>query len=152
MQLAHSKNSRLMGCLLVCMVTTALAEPLPYMADNYWCCIVSDSENKAWTEYSTYQLAASSRASEDCKKQSKDPLSCKITKNSCEHFIHGISTRPLWRCVAFDRHAKRWPSDLKTNREAAASSGEEQCRQHSSIPETCYVNLITCRNLNPVSE
>lgn len=144
--------ARQLGYFLLFMVTAVLATPPPYMADNYWYCVISDSNNKLWTEYSTYQLAAIAKVSDYCKKQSKDPLSCKIDKNGCEHFIHGVSTRPMWRCLALDNHSESWPSDLNSNREAAILNAEAQCKQHSVAPRTCYVNQITCRNLNPVSE
>lgn len=152
--ISHFFRAQSVVFMLFFVTKMALADPnpSPYMADNYWCCTISDSTHKTWSEYSTYKLAAIAKVSDDCKKQSKDPLSCIILQNSCEHFIHGVSTRPLWRCLALDNRAARWPSNLENDQEAAISNAEAQCKNNSPVPETCYVNQITCRNLNPVAE
>ncbi len=38
-----------------------------------------------------------------------------------------------------------------TVREDAALAAQTSCKRESSIPETCYINLITCVNLNDVA-
>ena len=118
---------------------------------NYWQCSSMDANSRIWTQQSQYELTASSRAYESCKKESALPKTCKITKNDCEQFIDGITTRPMWRCVALDQRAKRWPSQYYINADEAAVAAKNACQQQSKAPSTCYVNLITCRNVNPVS-
>lgn len=115
---------------------------------NYWECTTEDSTNKAWIIDGNYQLTAINGSFAACKKESAYPKSCKTSKKSCDHFVNGQSTRPLWRCVALDRAANIWPSNTYTVRDDAALAGLAYCKNNSSIPLSCYMNMITCRNLN----
>lgn len=115
---------------------------------NYWTCSAHDAENREWVIYSSYEISAIHKAYEECKKQSKIPASCKVSKAACEEFVNGVSTRPMWQCIALDRSAKEWPSNSHPDRDDAAIAAKDNCRQHSSFPDTCYINLMTCKNLN----
>lgn len=123
--------------------TTAIAEQL-----NFWRCTAFDAENKEWTINSNYQLTSVNRAFEACKKQSNLPKSCKAAKETCEVFINGVSTRPMWRCTALDREAAVWLSNVYSQRDDAALAAKAYCQEGSAVPETCYINTVTCRNLN----
>ncbi|WP_028387687.1 hypothetical protein [Legionella fairfieldensis] len=115
---------------------------------NYWRCTSFDGENKEWTVNSNYELSAINKALDACKKQSNRPTSCKTAKETCEVFINGTSTRPMWRCTALDQMAKTWPGNIYAHRDDAAIAAKAYCQQESSFPDTCYINLITCKNLN----
>jgi len=136
---------------LLCWIPLSVASPDPF-SGNYWQCSTIDSENKSWTEQGAYELTATNRAFAKCKKESNYPTTCKTSKNNCEQYINGITTRPMWQCIALDQNAKRWPSNYYYQRDDAAIAAKAYCQDKSSLPETCYVNLITCRNMNPVTQ
>lgn len=115
---------------------------------NFWRCMAFDNEHKEWKVNSSYELAALNKALDACKKESKLPASCKTARESCEVFTNGSSNRPLWRCKALDQMAKSWPSNVYSHRDDAAIAATAYCQQGSSFPDTCYTNLMTCKNLN----
>jgi hypothetical protein len=115
---------------------------------NYWRCTTSDAANKEWNADSTYEISAINKSFDDCKKQSGNPSTCKASKETCEMFLNGASTRPMWRCTALDQMAKLWPSNIYSHRDDAAIAAKAYCQQGSSFPDTCYINLMTCKNLN----
>lgn len=116
---------------------------------NFWRCSAYDAENLEWVIESGYKLTAINKAFDDCKKQSKFPKSCKVAKDTCELFVNGITTRPMFQCTALDRLARRWLSSIYYHPDEAAFAAKAHCQQNSSLPETCYVYMLTCRNLNP---
>ena len=97
---------------------------------------------------SLYERVSMNKAFDDCKKQSPVPTSCKAVKEGCEYFAHGISTRPMWRCTALDQTAKPWVGNTYSNEDEAALGAKEDCQKHSALPWTCYINLLTCKNLS----
>jgi hypothetical protein len=113
-----------------------------------WKCIARDAANKEWRASSNYERVAINHAFELCKKESTLPSSCKTSKQDCEAFIDGVSTRPLWRCIALDQMGKPWESNLYSQRDDAALAAKAYCQDQSGFPDTCYINLMTCRNLN----
>lgn len=115
---------------------------------NVWRCTAHDAANKEWIINSGYEITAINRAFDACKKESTLPSSCKTSKESCEVFVNGVSTRPMWRCIALDQTAKEWSSNVYSQRDDAALAAKAYCRQSSSVPDTCYINLIACKNLN----
>lgn len=129
------------GC---CFVTHAYAQLL----GTYWQCSVFDASGKEWVEQSGYQLAAINRAFDACKKQSMNPDTCKSSKADCDAFVNGHSTRPLFQCTALDHLATPWRSNLYPQRDDAALAAKAFCQQSGGSPDTCYVNVITCKNIN----
>ncbi|MDI9818807.1 MULTISPECIES: hypothetical protein [unclassified Legionella] len=115
---------------------------------NYWKCTAHDAEHKEWTGHSSYQLTSINRAYEACKRQSRVPESCQTSKESCEQIVDGMTTSPMWRCVALDESAAPWASNIYRNASDAAVAAKAYCQANSILPETCYVYLFTCRNLN----
>ncbi|WED44303.1 hypothetical protein [Legionella cardiaca] len=132
------------GCFLLSQASHAAT----VLDINYWKCTASDTENREWYGQSDYQLTALNRAMEDCKKQSRAPSTCKTSKADCESIVNGETTRAMWRCVALDLAAIPWPSNIYNHADDALLGAKAYCQANSALPETCYVYLFTCRNLN----
>ncbi|MFC3907548.1 hypothetical protein ACFORL_00460 [Legionella dresdenensis] len=115
-----------------------------------WNCTAYDQGSGQWTASSDYERSAINKAMELCKKSSQYPTTCKISKNDCDYLANGQSTRPMWQCKALDQMAKIWPSSYYTQRDDAAIAARSFCEEKSAFPDTCYVNLITCKNVNQV--
>lgn len=115
---------------------------------SYWQCITEDKTNRQWIVKNSYQKVAINLSFEQCKKESDFPSSCKSSKSGCEGFYLGMSTRPLWRCTSIDHTAEPWNSNFYSNRDDAALAAQAFCKQSSPYPETCFMNMVTCRNYN----
>jgi hypothetical protein len=135
--------NKLILILLSFILTTAT-----WAEGSYWQCTTVDNQEKQWVAKNPYDRVAINKAYDACKKQSTNPSSCKSSKENCEYFSDGMSTRPAWRCTALDQMSKPWPSNLHTNRDDAALEAKAYCQQHSGMPDSCYINLLTCNNLN----
>jgi hypothetical protein len=136
-------NQYLKYCLLLLIsCNQGFAAPVAY-----WLCTTHDSANGQWSARSIYQKAALNIAYAECKKRSAAPKSCKASVDDCEGFNQGMSTRPSWRCTALDMTAKPWKSNSYRHREDAALAAKAYCKEKSVVPETCYINLVTCVNL-----
>jgi|GEM_PF-1400737 len=116
--------------------------------NNYWNCHAYDSQNMQWEAKSQFERAAASKAFDACKKQSHVPQSCKIATDYCDSIVNGVNTRPMWQCTALDQMAKHWVSQIYVQRDEAALDAKAFCQQHSGMPQSCYLNLMTCKNLN----
>ena len=137
------------GCLLVLICLPGLGISAPVNENSsYWQCITQDKTNKQWTARNGYQKVALNIAFAMCKKESEFPASCKASKSNCEGFYMGMSTKPLWRCTAVDHTAAPWNSNFYSQRDDAALAAEAYCKENSSVPDTCYINMVTCRNFN----
>jgi len=130
------------------MLFSASAWSADVLITDYWQCTSYDKQDQQWLAKSQYERTATNKALEACKKQSKEPESCKIAKEYCESIVNGISTRPMWQCIALDLMAKPWRSNFYTNRDDAALAAKAYCQQRSGIPDSCYINLLTCKNFN----
>lgn len=117
-------------------------------AIDYWQCTTKDNTDKIWTAKGEFRKSALNVAYDACKKQSTAPTSCKTSITHCEGFRQGVSTKPLWRCTAIDRSAVAWKSNYYSNRIDAALAADAYCKDNSHVPETCFINMITCMNLN----
>ena len=133
--------------LLFLLPTTGITAPLPETG-SFWQCTIQDKAHKTWSAKSPYQKVAIILAFENCKKESADPKSCATSATNCEGFYLGMSTNPMWQCTALDLTAAFWTSNFYTNREDAALAAKDFCKQKSTVPESCYINLVTCRNMN----
>ncbi|MGQ3892253.1 hypothetical protein [Legionella sp. CNM-4043-24] len=129
-------------CLALALISTSSA------ARDDWQCRSHDGLNKEWTGRSDYERAALNKAFDACRKASDDPASCKVAKVDCEFFVNGQTTQAMWQCVAMDQMAKVWPSNPYPQRDDAAIAAREYCQSKSGYPDTCYTNLMTCKNLN----
>ncbi|HHX8387406.1 TPA: hypothetical protein ACVO2F_000213 [Legionella pneumophila] len=115
---------------------------------SYWKCVTYDKANKAWTAQNSYRKVAINVAFAACKKESQLPATCKTSISNCEGFINGVSTRPMWRCTAIDITAQPWESNFYSNRDDAALAAQAYCKENSTLPATCYINMVTCANKN----
>jgi hypothetical protein len=115
---------------------------------SYWQCTTHDNTNKTWVAINNYQKMALNIAFDVCKKESQFPKTCKTSNRDCEGFINGVSTKPYWHCTALDQTAAPWQSDYYSDRDDAALGAKAFCKNYSSVPDTCYVNFITCININ----
>lgn len=142
-------TARLAPCLPLFAICCLFASHVnAQFIGTYWQCRVLDSAGKQWVEQSGYQLAAINRAFDACKKQSQYPDTCKSSKADCDAFINGNSTRPMFQCTALDHLATPWRSSLYPQPDDAALGAKAFCQQNSSSPDTCYINMITCKNIN----
>lgn len=116
--------------------------------NTYWECSAQDNYYQEWKVQNEQQQVAINQALSVCTQQSREPQSCKVAKENCESFINGHSTRPRWRCVAMDDLAKKWASNEYRFRDDAALAALDYCKQQSACAQSCYINLLTCKNLN----
>lgn len=135
--------------LLLFLTLPAIGVSAPSMENNsYWVCTTKDKTDKQWSIQNYYQKVALNMAFAACKKESQSPASCKSSVADCEGFVQGVSTRPMWQCTALDRTAADWRSNFYSQPEDAALAAKAYCKENSTIPDTCYINMVTCRNLN----
>ncbi|CEK10713.1 hypothetical protein [Legionella hackeliae] len=133
-------------CSIFLLSQTTLSAELS--DSNYWKCTSYDADNKSWTAHSDYQITSINKAFDACKKQSRVPTTCKTSKEDCEAIVNGMTTRAMWRCLALDLAAVPWFSNIYDKASDAAMGAKAYCQANSALPETCYVYLFTCRNLN----
>lgn len=132
-------------CFGLCLLS---AINVAWAVEITWECVAKDDSHKQWVAHSNYQRNANIRALESCKKESNLPATCQTLDSDCDSLINGRSTRPLWRCVALDHLATPWYSHPSRDRTAAALSAKNICKEKSPLPESCYINMITCTNLS----
>lgn len=128
-------------CLLLLPFSLLWANP-----SKFWQCTASDAQDKQWVINSQYERQATNEAYAACKKESQVPKTCTVAHEACEAFVHGVSTKPLWKCTALDRFAKPWVSIAYRNRDDAAIAAKAYCEEQSQAPDSCYINLLTCKN------
>lgn len=116
--------------------------------NSYWQCITQDSGNKLWYAKNAYQKAALNIAFAACKKESKTPSTCRASVADCDGYNQGRSTKPMWQCTALDKTAEPWQSNFYSQPDDAALGAKAFCKQKSTVPDTCYINLVTCMNYN----
>lgn len=115
--------------------------------NSYWLCKAYDSDNNQWIAKSPYKRMALNSAYGDCKKESNVPQSCQAANEHCEDIIKGVVNHPKWQCTALDQMANTWVGDTYTSRDQAVTGAKAYCEKHSAMPDSCYVNLLTCKNL-----
>ncbi len=110
---------------------------------HYWQCTSSDSDNKQWVAQGIFERAAISKAFDACKKQSRVPESCKPDPGVCAGFDHDVRIQTAWRCTALDQDANPWVGQAYSQDDAAMIA-KSLCKEHSTIPGSCYMNVLTC--------
>ncbi|CEG56836.1 hypothetical protein [Legionella fallonii] len=135
------------GLLLMLACIQGFSAPIAEKI-NFWQCTTHDNANQQWTARNIYQKMALNIAFAECKKGSQTPASCKASKEDCEEFNQGMSIKPEWRCTALDQTAEPWQSNFYRHRDDAALAAQAYCKEKSVVPDTCYINLVTCVNLN----
>ncbi len=142
-----NRHIKYYGLLFILGCNHGFAQALPEKI-SYWQCTTHDNSNKQWSAKNIYRKVALNFAFAQCKKESQNPASCKASVEDCEGFNQGKSIRPIWRCTALDQMAEYWQSNLYLHRDDAALAAKAYCREKSEAPDTCYLNFVTCVNLN----
>lgn len=117
-------------------------------SNEYWQCIAEDESKTQWSFSSEYKKEAINKAYDDCKKQSQDPKTCRTAETLCDYIINGHSSKPIWQCTAIDQNAEAWNSNFYANKNDAALAAKAYCENKSKLPASCYINLLSCKNLN----
>lgn len=129
--------------LLLNLPMLALAE----RSEN-WDCYIKDANNLVWKAQSSYKRQSVNKVKDLCKKASQNPLSCTVKQVQCESIFKGYAFAPLWQCTGIDRIGAGFRGSKSQNRDTAAINARSRCVLESTLPFTCYVNTITCNNLN----
>ena len=146
----HTRHSRYDSTAFFRIITLLLFMTNTVFAldetSSYWECTTSDVTDKTWTSKSPYKKVAMNVAFEFCKKESNAPESCKKNAEKClgvnQIQIQGVDLK--WQCTALDFAADAWKSEFFARKEDAALSAKSFCKHKSHVPETCYINLVTC--------
>ena len=132
-----------------------LSNPI-WANDDHWQCAAHDNQDKQWQAVSSYERVANNKAFEACKKESAVPASCKPTEDACDYIMNGKSSNlkphqesssSSWTCTALDQAAASWVGKTYNNKDDAALNAKTNCQEHSKVPDTCYINLLTCRTV-----
>ncbi len=118
--------------------------------NNHWQCTTTDNMHIQWIAKNNSKQIALNHAFDECKKNSQQPASCQTSNETCENIVQGMNTKPMWQCTALDQLAKPWDSNIYDKRDDAAIAAKAYCEERSSMPQTCYINLLTCKDLNMV--
>ena len=121
-----------------------------YADETTWHCVAEDADNKQWLGINTNQRESLNIAFDSCKKMSKLPATCKTTTSQCDLYVGSLSTNPLWECDAIDQLSMIWKSDVYRHADDAALAAKAFCKDRSALPDTCFINLLFCKNLNPL--
>ena len=124
--------------------------------NNYWQCHAEDSKQTNWIVKNKYKLVASNKALEECKKESEKPLSCGVNDDDCNYISANDDdeqTKPnnkneLWKCTALDKNSEEWDNVPNNSRDEAAINAKINCQNQSKDSDSCYINLLTCKNIN----
>lgn len=142
------RSNLLWLCLLYFVSSVAVADTVVAAPETAWKCSASDKENKHWTAQGNFERMAATNALDACKKLSQIPGTCRLDHEQCSST--GPQPKPAgrWRCSALDKTAALWIGKTFPVRDNAALGAKDYCQKKSGLPETCYVNLITCRNVD----
>ncbi len=138
-----STKNRLM---LLLTVLPALSWSALFPNSSYWQCVTQDQTKRTWSASSGYQKTAYNLAIAACKKESTVPMSCMAHHTSCTAFNQSLNQRAQWRCTALDVNADPWISNYYANPDDAALAAKAFCQDNSTVPGSCYINMVTCTN------
>ena len=142
-----SKTLRVTSRVTLSIFCLLVPELLLANSENTWSCTAKDIDKKTWSVTHMYQKPAMTIALSACKKQSRMPTSCKLKESDCELLVNGISTKPIWQCEALDETGVPFEGKLNPDRDTAALSAKANCKENSSVPDSCYIYPFTCTNL-----
>lgn len=140
--------ARMMIYLVILLSSMPLFAAGTMPSGQYWQCAVSDGDHKEWMANSSYQLTAINKAYDACKKESQNPESCKASKEACDAYLDGYMVSPIWQCTALDFYANAFKSNVYKKKYDAALAAQAYCQDNSDSPDSCYVRLFGCENLN----
>jgi len=134
--------------LIASLFTTSLIASTLRGQNSKWQCASYDEGGRQWLAQSSFQRAAINKAWQACKQDSEDPGSCETAKAHCEMLIHGRVLRSRWMCSSMDQMGQYWRSDTHNTRNDAVLGARLMCQEQSTFPSSCYVRLMSCKNLN----
>jgi hypothetical protein len=117
-------------------------------ADETWQCITEDAQHHFWSAEHTFSKKAKYLSLDACKKMSKFPRSCAIIQSGCDLLEGGVSTRPYWVCTALDSFSNVFKNEPVPHKDSAILQAKLLCNRNSKVSDSCYVNPITCKNIN----
>ena len=123
---------------------------LPTVGWSAWQCTAIDSTNNQWEARYSFQKMAINIALDLCKKSSTHPTTCRVSAQNCKGLNLEANSELLWRCTALDRSAATWNSNFYSDKTEAAMAAMNFCNSKSSLPDTCYLNFVTCMNSNDI--
>jgi hypothetical protein len=113
-----------------------------------WQCDAQDIE-KSFSSLGTTESSSMSNAMKLCKKTSKNPKTCDVSREYCDALVNGQSIRPWWQCKAMDTLGYTWIGSYYRVADNAILNAKSRCYSFSAIPLTCYTSFFTCKKLNP---
>lgn len=120
--------------------------------NSNWQCSAYDDNHKQWIVYSKYLRSALNKAKQTCIQKSQLPSSCTVAKEYCEMMVNNQVFRSHWQCTAFDKMGGYWRSDTFQTRNDAIDGAHLICKQQSGFPSSCYVRIMTCKNVSLYNE
>lgn len=132
--------------MIIRMALLLLASSCWSMNASLWYCTAQDNDHHQWEIQHPYRIAAMNRALEQCKKGSPIPKTCRIITKNCIAAGNEMVANRHWQCTAFDKAAMAWTSSFYPNRDDAALHANDTCKSNSSVPESCYINLVSCKD------
>ncbi|MCC5793089.1 MAG: hypothetical protein JJT82_10870 [Legionellaceae bacterium] len=113
-----------------------------------WRCLAIDRMGQTWKSTSSYVKSAQASAHALCKKESRNPWQCFSSRELCEVFRFGNSRASFWRCTAYNqKNNEKWRSGPYGARLEAAAGALGYCEQFSKYPDSCYINMLTCKKI-----
>ncbi|KTD24842.1 MULTISPECIES: hypothetical protein [Legionella] len=114
-----------------------------------WQCNSRDLTEKNFMAYSSSEWSSMRNAMTLCKKESKRPRTCRVTREDCDALVNGQSIRPWWQCKAMDSLGYIWIGSYFRVADNAILEAKERCYSFSAVPATCFTSFFTCKKLGP---
>lgn len=114
--------------------------------NSYWQCSTTDSADKVWVGRDINRQAAINQSAQACRDNTENEGSCISARESCVQVVNNRIVRPSWRCTAFDM-TTYYRGAVQYTREDTIESALDKCRRLSFSPNTCKVNMLTCKNV-----
>lgn len=109
-----------------------------------WACRAIDKFGETWVRQSDDRQDAINRAWRACKRQSSQPMSCRVAKSMCDTQLdHPDTVR--WRCKAFDRLDMAWSRSSEAGRPEAMRHAKDACHRNSNYPRSCFALPRDCK-------
>lgn len=127
------------GWMLLALLSTA-----PLHAST-WLCSAFDSNKIRWQAQHEHRMEAARQATLACRRDSSHPATCTQAYQDCQKTDIDINA-PAWVCIAVDASAQSWHSNPYPNQADAAIAAQDYCKSKSTVPDTCFVNTISCQD------
>lgn len=110
-----------------------------------WLCSAYDSKKIRWQAQYEHRMEAARQATLACRRDSSEPASCTQGMQDCQKTDKDTNA-PAWVCIAVDANAQSWHSNPYPNPADAAIAATDYCKSKSAVPDTCFVNTISCQD------